>query len=125
MKGMVIFMKIMKIKNISAYILIASVLISAIILLYSFSVKPTEIIANADNNSTPSPIIPSYTGEGSYIVKDYQGELALFRNDSSTPYKKLGIKTAWLTQYDQGLMVEGIRASSEEDLRQIIEDITS
>ncbi len=61
----------------------------------------------------------------SFVLKEYNGFLAVFRGDSPVPYMQLDTQINFLNEYDRVLMKDGIRVSSENDLKRAIEDFTS
>ena len=61
----------------------------------------------------------------SFVLKEYNGFLAVFRGSSPVPYIQLDTQISFLNEYDRVLMKDGIRVSSEKDLRRAIEDFTS
>ncbi len=61
----------------------------------------------------------------SFVLKEYNGFLAVFRGSSSVPYIQLDTQVSFLNEYDRVLMKDGIKVSSEKDLRRAIEDFTS
>ncbi|MGN1481902.1 hypothetical protein [Porcipelethomonas sp.] len=60
-----------------------------------------------------------------YYLKEYNGELAVFRGESETPFKKLGVSVNVMSDYDRELLAEGIYAEDEKTLNILIEDYTS
>ena len=63
--------------------------------------------------------------EVGYYLKEYEGELAVFRGDSSTPYRKLGTPLNFMTQEDKNILKQGIYVRTERELKRLIEDYTS
>ncbi len=63
--------------------------------------------------------------EISFILRIWNGKLGLFRGDSETPYREIEMPLYLLTEHDRKLLEDGISAESEEELRALIEDITS
>ena len=60
-----------------------------------------------------------------YILKDYNGHIAVFYSNEDTPYKEFDIPTNTFSDYDKSMLKKGIKADSEEQIRQLIEDYTS
>ena len=60
-----------------------------------------------------------------YYLKEYNGELAVFRGNSDTPFKMLGVSINVMTDYDKKLLSDGIFAEDEIKLATLIEDYTS
>ncbi len=63
--------------------------------------------------------------EVSFILRIWNDHLGLFRGDSKTPYSEIDMPLYLLTEHDRKLLEEGISAKTEEELRSLIEDITS
>ncbi|MDE6004235.1 MAG: hypothetical protein K2G88_02495 [Oscillospiraceae bacterium] len=57
-----------------------------------------------------------------FILKTYQGKIALFRENSEKPYQILDIEIYLLPDADRELLEQGIFAESEEELKKILED---
>ena len=60
-----------------------------------------------------------------YTVKDYNGKIAVFENDSNYPQNVYDSYTSVLPETDQKRLREGIIVSNTADLQRIIEDYTS
>ena len=61
-----------------------------------------------------------------YLVKEYEGKLAVFNTDNLTvPQKIYDEDLTVLPSYDQILLLDGILVYSDEELRKVIEDYTS
>ncbi len=60
----------------------------------------------------------------SYILKDYNGYLALFRGDSKVPYLVLETRTVFLNEYDRKLVADGISVNTEKEIHRLVEDMT-
>ncbi len=57
-----------------------------------------------------------------FMLKEYQGRVALFRENSQRPYQVLAIEVYLLPDADRQALEEGIFAGSEEELKKILED---
>lgn len=60
-----------------------------------------------------------------YKLKEYDGNLAIFKSDAPNPIKITSIEIQALPLKDQELLKKGIDASSEEELNDLIEDYCS
>ncbi len=60
-----------------------------------------------------------------YVVKDYNGKIAVFENGEHVPKTIFESYTSLLPEHDRILLINGIRAETEEELQKIIEDFTS
>ncbi len=59
-----------------------------------------------------------------YIMREYNGKLAVF-NDDGTVYKVYEVNVELLPEYDQKILKKGIQITGEEELRARVEDYTS
>ena len=57
-----------------------------------------------------------------FILKEYEGKAALFRENSETPYQILDLEVWLLPEADRKALENGISAEDEETLRKILED---
>lgn len=74
---------------------------------------------------TPTSKISS-SKEVMYILKEYNGILAVFTPNSDTPQKKLpDVMIASLPEYDKLLLKTGIKVYSDKELQRLIEDYDS
>lgn len=98
---------------------LSSLAVSAFIAIstLTFSMRGQNVLAE--------PVETTATEKIGFVLKDYDGELALFRENSDTPYKTLRVPVNFLTEYDRELVKDGIRADTEQELRKVIEDLTS
>ena len=60
-----------------------------------------------------------------FIVKEYDGRVAVFTAGSLSPDKVYDTHVSQLPEYDRNLLIDGILANNKEELRKIIEDYTS
>jgi hypothetical protein len=64
-------------------------------------------------------------GEPRFLVRESGGRIAVFRDGGEKPYLLLDILPSLLSEQDRELLAEGLYFSSEQELRQFIEDISS
>lgn len=57
-----------------------------------------------------------------YVLKIYQGKVALFRENSDKPYQISEIEAYLLPDADRQVLEKGISADNEEELKAILED---
>lgn len=98
--------------------------ISAVIVIatISSSIKRQRIRAEDMAAQTTVQTKPIEIG---YYLKAYEGEIAVFRGSSVTPYKKLGVSMALMSDQDKILLTDGIFVQTEKELKKLIEDYTS
>ncbi len=107
------------------YTVVTASAISIIIIIISlaYSMKEQRVEAHRKNLET-TIVIETQPAVG-YILKEYNGELAVFRGDSDTPYKLLGVPVSIMSDYDRKLLEAGIFTESQSELNRLIEDYTS
>jgi len=57
-----------------------------------------------------------------FILKEYEGKAALFRENSERPYQILDLEVWLLPEADRIALEQGIFAQDEAELRKILED---
>ncbi len=102
------------------YTLLTSATISGVLVICTIS---QNIKAEKIKAKTP-PIIEELE-TAPYVVKEYNGSLAVFRGGSSSPYKILDCDFSLLSDYDKEYLIEGISVYAEAELNSLIEDFTS
>ena len=60
-----------------------------------------------------------------YTITEYQGKIAVFKNDDTIPIDVYDSYVSVLPQHDRELLKNGIRTESTSELQKIIEDYTS
>ena len=60
-----------------------------------------------------------------YTVRESGGRVAVFRRDEEKPFLLVDCDPVMLSDYDRKQLAEGLSFSSEQTLRQFIEDISS
>ncbi len=121
-------------KKVIVTILLSGMFLSLIILLLTiaYAVNHRRISAEkAADQLSPQAItaaaetlLPTETVI-SYCLREFEGELAVFRGDEPTPYKKLDVNLNLMTDEDRTLLKSGITVDSEKELKRVIEDFTS
>lgn len=105
------------------YMCLAALTLSGVIVITSIAYDARGENANAEVVfSETTEIIEEAIG---YVLKEYEGKLALFRENSEKPYKKLDVDTSTLTDYDKELIRQGIAVKTEKELNALLEDYTS
>ncbi|MDD6081869.1 MAG: hypothetical protein PUB89_03345 [Oscillospiraceae bacterium] len=72
----------------------------------------------------PRQELPELNHEDQFIIKDHDGFLALYREESDTPYLILEYRTVFLNDYDRDLVTRGISVPTEKEMENLIEDLT-
>ncbi|MGN0620401.1 MAG: hypothetical protein ACI4I9_00915 [Porcipelethomonas sp.] len=107
------------------YMILASASVSAVIIIAAGTITvkerknyyAQELLATEPVSET-IPVI-------GYYLKAYDGELAVFRGDSETPYRRLDVSLSLMSEYDRSALEKGIYAENESVLNRLIEDYTS
>mgnify|MGYP004492632333 CR=1 FL=1 len=76
--------------------------------------------SNASNNNAETP-----SNSLSYIIKDFNGNIAVFEDNSDTPFKVTEVCTNTLPKLDQERLKEGIVVNSQVELNTLLEDLCS
>lgn len=105
------------------FTLAAAAALSAAIVIVSMAYSIRNQRAHAYKQSIESATTEAQTEIG-YTLKEYDGELAVFRGNSATPFKKLGIPVSIMTEQDQNMLKAGIFIQTEKELKSLIEDYT-
>lgn len=118
----------------SLTIAIAALLLGLVLAFFSRSTSSPQPQPSSDPRQTAhsaappiekepeSEPIPSPSG---YLLRSYDGRLAVFREGSDTPEMIFDVYTRLLPQSDQERLEEGISAPDYETLTRLIEDYIS
>lgn len=60
-----------------------------------------------------------------YIMKDYEGKLAVFNYGSSTPFEIFDVYTSDFSEADIEILTQGIEIYTSAELQSLVEDYTS
>lgn len=110
----------MKIKTI-ALILLAAVIPISIMLLKD---TQNEKEINSTTSENYSQALENTSAKDSYVLKEYNGKLAVFEMDSENPVEVFSVFVNTLPQVDRDLLKNGIIASTKAELLRLIEDYT-
>lgn len=93
---------------------------------------PSLPSVNAKSNpTTPQTSSVSEVSENTsqveqfYILKEYNGKIAIFHSDSDTPIKITNASIAKLPKDDQQALKAGIKAKDKNELNRLLEDFCS
>lgn len=82
--------------------------------------------AGAEESSSISESAPAPSAGGAaYLLRAYEGKLAVFTEDLVTPDLVFDVYVRTLPEADQKQLERGIRAGSYEDLTKLVEDYIS
>lgn len=107
------------------YMILAAAFISAVVILTAGTISVKEQrryyaqeLAATEPSEETVPVI-------GYYLKAYNGELAVFRGESETPYRRLDANLSLMSDHDREELEIGIYAEDEAILKRLIEDYTS
>lgn len=79
-------------------------------------------LPDSPKEEPPVSSAPQETDSPSYMVKTYQGRVAVFRFGDDTPLEVRDSPVYQFPEADRTLLEQGIPAYSEEELQKILED---
>ncbi|MDE5753480.1 MAG: hypothetical protein K2H89_02910 [Oscillospiraceae bacterium] len=108
----------MESKRLQVSLILAAMTISAVVILgsagKSLEQQKSYAVEQASALAEKEPV--------GFILKTYEGKIALFRENSEKPYQILDIEVYLLPDADRELLEAGILAETEEELKAILED---
>lgn len=110
-----------RVKNAILLTLAGIFLVSLITLGIAYAM-PTEA-GESQSVSESAPAQPA--GKESYLLRAYEGKLAVFTEDLVTPDLIFDVYVRTLPEYDREQLERGIRAASYEELTKLVEDYIS
>lgn len=79
-------------------------------------------VADIENDSVA---VTTQEEKDTYILRDYNGKIALYKNSNNTPDEVFDIFTDSLPESDAKSLKRGITASTEQELQKLIESYLS
>lgn len=96
---------------------------------FSFHAESTDLSVLENASSLNFPVSDSSDSTSStvpvYIIKIYEGSLAVFEEKADTPFRICDVPVSVLPKEDRQLLTEGIRVSGQSELAQVLEDYCS
>jgi len=109
--------KIKKSLKISIVFLILSIICFAIIFAFFIKdLKDNQISRSKEFDKSPDNSL-------SYIVKDFNGSVAVFEPENPTPVRVTGVYTSHLPKSDQKMLSSGIKVKTRSELNSLLEDL--
>ncbi len=94
------------------FIILISILISvSFLLFFGFLKNSKNTVAKAT--------------EYSYIIKEYDGKIGVYKSDEKNPFQVIDVPTYLLPPYDKTELQSGILVKDEKELQQKLEDYAS
>lgn len=111
-------------RRLSITVILIGMAVSAVIIVatVSSSINRQRIKAHQLAKQTTTQTTPLEIG---YYLKEFEGELAVFRGSSNTPFRRLGVSVELMSDYDRILLHDGIFVQTQKELNALIEDYTS
>ncbi len=101
------------------YLLVISMAISAVLIL----VSAAKGVAYDKHDAAVREASAAEQGRIGFVLGEYEGKLALYREHSEKPYRILDIELYLLPEEDQRTIANGgILVDTEEELRALLED---
>lgn len=98
------------------------------IILLCFLVAAVIMVFIGGENSVTAEQEPSgitqQQDDSIYIVKEYNGKIAVFYQNDETPFRILEKSIDSLPQADRDMLKSGLSVTGESELRRLIEDYT-
>ena len=95
-------------------------IVTTCILINSVLIFKTTSKENITNNETKTS-----NNILSYIVKDFNGNIAVFNSIDENPIKIMDIYTTNLPKADQEMLLKGITVKNQSELDALLEDLCS
>lgn len=84
------------------------------------------IIPNLHKNTKVSNIEKETTSNiVTYIVKDFNGNIAVYESNSDKPFKVTDVPISSMPKADQEMLKSGIMVKGESELQSLLEDLCS
>ncbi len=107
-----------KLQRVQIYLLITSMAISAVII----TMSAAKGLAQKKGAATVRHASMAEESSIGYVLGECDGHLALYRENSSRPYRILDMQVYLLSDADRQALSEGITARTEAELERILED---
>ena len=101
------------------------VMVISLITIGAVYALPQNIPAEMSPSSVPSSTISENTAEYPYLLRTYEGKLAVFTTDLVHPDMVFDVYVRTLPEYDRLELEKGVRVESYDKLTALIEDYIS
>ena len=103
------------------WMLLSALTLSFVLVIGSLGLAAGRRTAQAHSSKTSA----AESSSSGYVLGVYEGQLALFREHSRVPYQRLDMPLSMLSAYDREQVEQGIVVQTQEELRKLLEDLTS
>ncbi len=109
------------------------VIVTGIVLIFMLMLNAEIIPALAQRkaNNTDEPDNTQISSQSqtvkyhSYVVKEYNGKIAVFEKGSQSPYRTTDMYINFLPEYDKALLSTGIEVDTQAEVNKVLEDYIS
>ena len=105
-------------------VLITGMILISCVLTGSLSVPQSDTAAEISASSAAQETETRMISEG-YVVRDYHGKIAVFKNGKMSPVRVTSTRTDSLPKSDAKKLLEGVDAPDKQSLNRILEDYCS
>ena len=105
-------------------VLITGAILISCVLTGSLSVPQSDTAAEISASSAAQETETRMIREG-YVVRDYHGKIAVFKNGKMSPVRVTSTRTDSLPKSDAKKLLEGVDAPDKQSLNRILEDYCS
>lgn len=98
---------------------------AAVLMIILMTIALYALTGNDNNSETENKQSTVSPAAQTYVVRDFNGKVAVFNCSSNEPLEVYDTDTASLPDTDKRYLSEGIYADTDEELETIIEDLTS
>lgn len=95
---------------------LAVVVLVLSISVFFYAVGQSEEVAGAQNSE---PVT------WQYIIREYNGNIAVYENGTDVPFELYEVPVETLPEKDVKSLQDGIQVRTEQELRRLLEDLTS
>ena len=105
-------------------VLITGMILISCVLTGSLSAPPPDTAEEISSSSAAQESETHIIREG-YVVRDYHGKIAVFKNGKTSPVRVTSTRTDSLPKSDAKKLLEGVDAPDKQALNRILEDYCS
>lgn len=99
------------------------------VIMYMILPSVPQTDASPESSLYSNPFVSAPTADAKttevYILKEYNGRVAVFRGTSNTPYMETDVRIADLPQVDMDMLKTGIAVQTTSELNRLLEDYCS
>ncbi|MBQ7473199.1 MAG: hypothetical protein IJS79_02475 [Oscillospiraceae bacterium] len=107
---------------------IKAVLLAAMAAAAAFSVRQAAATLRRAEDLLPKEVYAQFqakSGRAQYLLREENGQVAVFRNGENRPERVTGIETVVLRRADRAMLGKGIPAENIDEVLHLLEDLGS